>query len=67
VLESVADFGPQPRWRALVSLGVMAQRGGRTRSEPQLRSVLAASGFQLERIEALPGNATCVIEARPVR
>lgn len=66
ILEPVYTPGPQSKWRALVSLGVMAQRGGRTRSEAQLRALLTAAGFQLEHILQLPSNTTHAIEAKPV-
>jgi len=64
ILEPVYDPGALSRWRALVSLGVLAQRGGRTRTEAQVRSLLASAGFYVENIRSLPGNATCAIKAR---
>jgi cyclopropane fatty-acyl-phospholipid synthase-like methyltransferase len=63
VLEPVYVAGAQPRWAALVSIGVMAQRGGRTRSETQLRSLLGAAGFSVESVRTLPASATCATEA----
>lgn len=64
ILEHVYTTGPLPRWRTLVSLGVMAQRGGRTRSEAQLRALLTATGFLVDHICWLHANATCAIEAK---
>jgi hypothetical protein len=66
VLEPIYVPGRPSRWRTLVSLGVLAQRGGRTRSEAQLRSLFAAARFCIETIRQLPSNATFAIEARPV-
>jgi hypothetical protein len=66
ILEPVQVSGPLSRWRTLVSLGVMAQRGGRTRSEVQLRSLIASAGFRIEDIMQLPSNATCAIKAKRV-
>jgi len=67
VLEGVYMPGtPVPPWRALVSLGVVAQRGGRTRSERQLRTLLASSGFRVNDIRCLSPGATYAIEARPI-
>ncbi|MDP9105757.1 MAG: hypothetical protein M3N49_07470 [Candidatus Eremiobacteraeota bacterium] len=63
VLEPIYVQGAQPRWAALVSLGVMAQRGGRTRSEVQLRSLIETAGFRIESIRRLPASATCATEA----
>ncbi len=50
-------------WRTLVSLGVMAQRGGRTRSESQLRALFEAAGLRIDAIRPLPASATCAVEA----
>jgi O-methyltransferase len=66
VLEPVYPSAFPSRWRTLVSLGVMAQRGGRTRTEPQLRCLISAGGFHVDNIVQLPSNATCMIKARPV-
>jgi hypothetical protein len=66
VLEPIYTTGQLSRWRTLVSLGVMAQRGGRTRSEAQLRALLTAARFHIEYILQLPANATYAIEAKPV-
>jgi hypothetical protein len=66
VLEPIYVPGTLPRWRALVSLGVMAQRGGRTRSEAEIRALLAAGGFQVESIVQLPSSTTYAITANPL-
>jgi hypothetical protein len=63
VLEPVYVPGEQPRWAALVSIGVMAQRGGRTRSEAQLRSLIEGAGFSIESVRKLPASMTCATEA----
>ena len=65
VLEAVSTPGVAVLpWRALVSLGVMAQRGGRTRSEIQLRELFDASGFCFQQVHRLPESETCAIVGR---
>lgn len=66
ILEAVREHGVLPRWKALVSLGVMAQRGGCTRSEAQLRSLLSRAGFQVHSFQPLPASVTWVIRAQPL-
>jgi len=66
VLEQIYGALPHSRWRALLSLGVMAQRGGRSRSEGQLRSLLSAAGFHVEEITQIPSNPIFAIKAKPV-
>jgi hypothetical protein len=65
ILEPIYAHGTYSRWRALVSLGVMAQRGGRSRTEAQLRSLLRTAGFEVELIQQLPSGATSLIRATP--
>lgn len=65
VLEPIYGVSPLSRWQALVSLGVMTQRGGRTRSENQLNALLSAESFEVTRILRLPASTTCAIEAKP--
>ena len=64
VLEPVLRNETMTRWRSLVSLGVMAQRGGRSRTEIQMRSLLGSANFELEEIRQLPQSATCAVWAR---
>ncbi|MEO7037220.1 MAG: methyltransferase [Polyangiaceae bacterium] len=66
VLEAIFSPGPLSRWRTLVSLGVMAQRGGRTRSESQLRTLIANSGFRIDSIQRLPESETYAVNAEAV-
>ena len=67
ILESVRDFGKKlPKWASLVELGIMAQRGGRTRTEPQLRELLHSSGFRLSEIRRYASGPRTVIEAAPL-
>lgn len=65
ILEPIYMHGTCSRWQALVSLGVMAQRGGRSRTETQLRSLMTTAGFQVESIQQLPSSTTSVIKAKP--
>jgi len=64
VLEAVLGNDIPPRWRTLVSLGVMAQRGGRTRTEAQMQDLLASAGFAVEALRPIPGSATVAVTAR---
>lgn len=66
ILEAVRESGTLPRWKTLVSLGVMAQRGGRTRTEVQLRSLLSQAGFHVQSSQPLPVNTTWAIRAQPL-
>jgi O-methyltransferase domain len=67
ILEGVREFGKRlPRWAALVNLGIMAQRGGRTRTEPQLRELLRSAGFMLREIRTYQSGPRTVIEAAPI-
>jgi hypothetical protein len=66
ILEPVYFTKPLARWRTLVSLGALAQRGGRTRSEAHIRSLLGAEGFRIDNILQLPSNSTCAIQATPL-
>ncbi|MGO9455191.1 MAG: methyltransferase [Candidatus Binataceae bacterium] len=67
ILEPVRDFGKRlPRWAALVELGIMAQRGGRTRTEAQLRNLLQSAGFKLDEIRRYQSGPATVIEAAPI-
>jgi hypothetical protein len=67
ILEPVRDFGKRlPRWAALVELGIMAQRGGRTRTEAQLRNLLQSAGFKLHEIRRYQSGPATVIEAAPI-
>lgn len=63
VLEALLGDEIPPTWRTLVSLGVIAQRGGRTRSETQMRSLLASAGLDMERPGPLPQGGTWAIVA----
>jgi len=67
ILQGVRDFGKRlPRWSALVELGIMAQRGGRTRTEPQVRELLEYAGFALREIRRYQAAPRTVIEAAPI-
>lgn len=63
IVEPLYSADTDPRWRALISLGVLAQRGGRTRSEAQHRELLAAAGLRVEQVRRLPSTSS-LIEAR---
>lgn len=66
ILEAVRDFGKKlPRWAALVELGIMAQRGGRTRTELQLRGLLESAGFTLRGVRRYQSGPRTVVEAVP--
>lgn len=65
VLERLLGDEVDTRWQSLVSLGVMAQRGGRSRTERQMRKLLQSAGFRLDQIKLLPGGVTSAIIACP--
>ena len=64
ILEPIYMPGPLSRWRTLVSLGVMAQRGGRTRSEAQIKTLLNSAGFRVDAIHPFPSSPTCAVVAQ---
>jgi hypothetical protein len=65
-LETVYIPGsPTVPWRALVSLGVMAQRGGRSRSESQLRALFESVQFRVDELRPFPSGATWALQASP--
>jgi hypothetical protein len=67
ILEAVRNFGQKlPRWASLVELGIMAQRGGRRRTESQLRELIQSAGFRLNEIRRYQSGPRTVIEAAPI-
>lgn len=67
ILEPVRDFGKRlPPWASLIELGIMAQRGGRSRTEAQLRDLLGSAGFLLHEVRRYRSGPTTVIEAAPI-
>lgn len=67
ILEAVREYGKRlPRWAALVELGIMAQRGGKTRTEAQFRELLRSAGFTLREIRRYASGPRTVIEAVPL-
>jgi hypothetical protein len=63
VLEAVHSPGLSPApWRTLVSVGVMAQRGGRTRSVAQHHALFGSTGLKIQKIHRFPSGETCAID-----
>jgi hypothetical protein len=56
---------PAPLWAALVGLGVLAQRGGQSRTEFQMRRLLESAQFRLSEIRPFRPESSVVIEAEP--
>lgn len=50
-----------PIWAAAVGLAIVAQRGGQSRTESQMRKLLASAGFRISEIKRL--GPSRVIEA----
>jgi hypothetical protein len=59
-------YGVSPRDQAIArsDLIMLVSLGGRERTEREYRAMLVATGFRVERVDALPGEFA-VIEARP--
>ncbi len=67
ILESLREPGKTlSRWAALVELGIMAQRGGKSRTEGQLRRILRAAGLDVREIRRFPSSPRTVIEVAPI-
>jgi len=67
ILEPLRNFGERlTQWAALVGLGVMAQRGGRTRTEAQVRKLLVEARFELFEVRHYQSAPRTVIEAVPI-
>jgi hypothetical protein len=67
ILESLREPGKTlSRWAALVELGIMAQRGGKSRTEGQLRRILRAAGLDVREIRRFPSPPRTVIEVAPI-
>jgi hypothetical protein len=64
VLEAVHSPGVSAApWRTLVSVGVMAQRGGRTRNVAQHHALFGSAGLKIRKIHQFPNSETCAIDA----
>lgn len=65
VIETVIPPGNDPGFAKLLDLTMLVIPGGKERTEPEYRELLAASGFRLTRV--VPTSADVdVIEAVPV-
>jgi hypothetical protein len=68
ILETLREPGkPLSRWAALVELGIMAQRGGKSRTEGQLRNLLRTADLELTEIRRFPSPPKTVVEAAAIR
>jgi hypothetical protein len=66
VIDAVLGAGNEPDPNKFMDVNIMALLRGRERSEREFRALLAAAGFELLRVIALPRPASVsVIEARP--
>jgi hypothetical protein len=67
ILESLREPGKTlSRWAALVELGIVAQRGGKSRTEGQLRRLLRSAGLNVSEIRRFPSAPRTVIEVAPI-
>ncbi|MGK3970028.1 methyltransferase [Sorangium sp. So ce118] len=64
LVESVIQPGNTPDFVKLLDLEMLIACGGRERTEPEFRALLAAAGFRLARVFPT-ASATTVIEAVP--
>ncbi|XXY17245.1 methyltransferase [Sorangium sp. So ce216] len=64
LVESVIQPGSTPDFGKLLDLEMLIACGGRERTEPEIRALLAAAGFRLARVFPT-ASATSVIEAVP--
>jgi hypothetical protein len=66
VVEMVLPEGDVPHIANFVDLTMLAMVGGRERTEPEWRRLLAEGGFALDRVITARG-IYCVLEARLTR
>jgi hypothetical protein len=65
IVDALYPIGKPVLWWAQAGLGVLAQRGGRGRTEPQMRALLESARFRVCSVKA-PGKGTPgLVEAAP--
>jgi hypothetical protein len=65
IVDALYPIGKPVLWWALAGLGVLAQRGGRGRTEPQMRALLESARFSVCSIKAPGIGAPGLVEAAP--
>jgi hypothetical protein len=65
IVDALYPIGKPVLWGTLAGLGVLAQRGGRGRTEPQMRALLESAGFRVRSVKAPGKGAPGLVEAAP--
>jgi hypothetical protein len=65
IVDALYPIGKPDLWGTLAGLGVLAQRGGRGRTEPQMRALLESAGFRVCSVKAPGKGAPGLVEAAP--
>jgi SAM-dependent methyltransferase len=66
IVDALYPIGKPVLWGSLAGLGVLAQRGGRGRTESQMRTLLAATSFRVCSVKAAGKGAPALVEAAPI-
>jgi hypothetical protein len=65
IVDALYAIGKPVLWWALAGLGVLAQRGGRGRTESQMRTLLESARFRACSVKAAGKGAPGLVEAAP--
>src|SRR5215467_362115 len=65
IVDALYPIGKPALWWAMAGLGVLAQRGGRGRTEPQMRALLESARFCVCSVKAPGKGAPGLVEAAP--
>src|SRR5262245_21402664 len=65
IVDALYPIGTPVLWGSLAGLGVLAQRGGRGRTESQMRTLLETAGFRVCSVKAAGKGAPGLVEAAP--
>jgi hypothetical protein len=64
IVDALYPIGKPVLWGLLAGLGVLAQRGGRGRTEPQMRTLLESTPFRICSVK-VAGKGAPGLEAAP--
>jgi hypothetical protein len=65
IVDALYPIGKPVLWGSLAGLGVLAQRGGRGRTESQMRTLLESTRFSVCSVKAAGKGAPALVEAAP--
>jgi hypothetical protein len=65
IVDALYPIGKPVLWGSLAGLGVLAQRGGRGRTESQMRTLLQSTRFSVCSVKAAGKGAPALVEAAP--